>query len=319
MKKALITGILGQDGSFMAELLNSKGYEVHGILKTFTDKDRILWIRNLIPNIKLYDIDLINEKECFGLIDKIRPNEIYNFAAVSNVFNPFENLNEVYQFNSQIPCNILTSIIKIDKSIKFFQASSCLIYGKSNTTTQNEETLTKPINPYGVAKLYTDNMISEFRDNYGIFACSGIFFNHESERRGNLFFTKKIINNILDIVEGKIDKISVGDVSTSRDMGYAPEFMEAVYLMMQNSEPKDYVIGTGKLTKLSDFVSKAFSEFNLNWEDYIEYDKSLFREIDTPPLLADITNIKNDLGWEPKYGVDDIIKKMIKIKNERII
>tara|TARA_R110000868_G_scaffold295575_1_gene555898 strand:- start:261 stop:1202 length:942 start_codon:yes stop_codon:yes gene_type:complete len=312
MKKALITGVLGQDGSFMAELLKLKGYEVHGVIKSFDDKDRIMWIKDLIPNIKLYDINLVNEKECTKLIEEIKPNEIYNFAGVSNVFNPFENLNEVYQLNAQIPCNILSSIIKIDKTIKFFQASSCLIYGKSNTVIQNEGTLTKPINPYGVAKLYADNMVSEFRDNYGIFACSGIFFNHESERRGDLFFTKKIINNILDIVEGKIDKINVGDLSTSRDMGYAPEFMEAVYLMMQNSEPKDYVIGTGKLTKLSNFVSKSFAEFDLNWEDYIEYDKSLFRKIDTPPLLADITNIKNDLGWEPKYSVDDIIKKMIK-------
>tara|TARA_R110000851_G_scaffold67262_9_gene152006 strand:+ start:3308 stop:4255 length:948 start_codon:yes stop_codon:yes gene_type:complete len=314
MKRALITGVLGQDGSFMSELLNSKGYEIHGIVRNFDNQEKILWIRNLVPGIKLYDINMVNANECFELVDEIRPTEIYNFAAVSNVFSPFENLDQVYDLNAKIPCNFLSSIIKIDKSIKFFQASSCLIYGKSNTNIQNEETITKPINPYGVAKLYADNMISEFRDNYDIFACSGIFYNHESERRGDLFFTKKIINSILEIIDGKRDKLIVGDLTNHRDMGYAPDFMEAVYLMMQNSEPKDYVIGTGKLTKMSDFVKIAFSEFDLNWEDYIEYNKSLFRKIDTPPLLADITNIKNDLGWEPKYSVDDIIKKMIKNK-----
>lgn len=305
--RALITGILGQDGSYMAELLHSKGYEVYGIVKVNSNYTKM----SLLPNgTEISGFDILDKGRLQKEIEEIKPNEIYNFAGVSNVFNPLEDLDHTLNLNAKVPQNILEIIYKVDKSIKFFQASSCLIFGNDTYGMQDENTPCNPIHPYGASKLYADNIVKEFRKK-GVYACSGIFFNHESKRRGENFFSKRITREVKEVKEFKRDKIKVGNLSSLRDMGYAPDFMEAAYLMMHNSEPKDYVIGTGKLISMRDFVVKCLELKGLDYNTHIEADPSLYRANDTRVLKANITKIKRDLGWEPKHNIDDIIKIMM--------
>lgn len=305
--RALITGILGQDGSYMAELLHKKGYEVYGIVKEGYDKKRLL---SLPDGVMIRAVNILDRFHLQVVIEDIKPNEIYNFAGVSNVFNPLEDLDNTLNLNAKVPQNILEIIYKVDKSIKFFQASSCLIFGNNTYGIQNEETPINPIHPYGASKLYADNMVKEFR-KLGVYACSGIFFNHESKRRGENFFSKRITREINEVSRGERDKIIVGNLSVMRDYGYAPDFMEAAYLMMHNSEPKDYVIGTGKLISLQDFVKKCLELKGLDYNTHIKADPELYRTSDTSILRADISKITKDLGWEPKHNIDDIVKIMM--------
>lgn len=282
MKRAIIIGAKGQDGSYMKELLESKGYVVFGF-------GRELGINSLINEIPKYN-----------------PDEIYNFASSSNVFNAWENLDLVFDTDGRLPQLILEYILKNNKSIKYFQASSCLIFGRNEDGIQNENTPINPIHPYGIAKAYADMMVKELRKVHGIFACSGIFYNHESPRRGDSFFSKKVVKAAV-----KKQKIKVGNWYSKRDMGYAPEYMEAVYRMMQNYEPKDYVIGTGKLIEMRQFAENVFDQVGLDYREYMEVDDSLRRQNDTEFLRADITKIKNELCWKPKVGIDEMIKIMI--------
>lgn len=284
MKKALITGINGQDGSFMRELLQNNGYTVYGCTRT---------------------------DDPVYLINYLRPNEVYNFASVSNVFDPWKNLDTILDLNGKLPQRILECIVKTDKSIKFFQASSCLIFGRNEEGYQDEDTPADPIHPYGIAKLYADNMVKEFRKVHNIFACSGIFFSHESERRGADFFTKKITTAAVNIKAGKQQKVKIGNIHAIRDYGYAKDYMKAAYLMMQNAVPTDYVIGTSNLTSISEFIEKCFVYLNLNYLDHIEVDQSICRNNDNNTLRANISKIKRELGWHPETTVDQMIKIMI--------
>lgn len=311
MKKALIFGILGQDGSYMAELLTSKNYMIFGVVRENADLNKINFIKLLIPNINIIYINVLNKNKIFETINNVKPNEIYNFASVSDVFNPWENLDLIFNTNAMLPQNILEAIIKIDKKIKFFQASSSLIFGRDASGYQNEETPSNPIHPYGIAKLYADNMIKEFRYKFGLYCCSGIFFNHSSSRLKDGFFSKKITSSVINIKNGKQNKICVGNILSQRDHGYAPDFMKAVYLMMNNSEPKDYVIGTGKLTSMEEFMKKCFEYVNLDYKKYIEISDNLIRLNDTNILRANISNINKDLNWLPEHSVDEMIEFMI--------
>lgn len=318
MKKALITGVLGQDGSFLAEKLHSLDYQVFGVDIKKNNNDKLQWIKKAIPGIDISFENLIDKQSTIKLIENVHPDEIYNFAGYTNVFNPWENLNLVHDLNCKIPQNFLESIVLIDKKIKFFQASSCLIFGRTSTITQNEETPYAPIYPYGITKLYTDNLIKEFREIFGIYACSGIFFNHESERRGSNFFTKKITEGVAKISRLEQSKLLIGDLSAYKDMGYAKEFMDAVYLMMQNTTPKDYVIGTGILTNMKYFVDECFKAINLDWKKYVEFDSNLSRGASSNTLTADIKKIKKDLNWSPKFTILDIIKEMMDYELKKI-
>jgi GDPmannose 4,6-dehydratase len=312
-KKALITGVLGQDGSYMAEVLNRHRYEVVGLIRvnTHNKEKRVKWIKNLVPHIKIMEIDITQKQSVLDIINHESPDEIYNFAGYSDVFNPWDNLDSIYKVNCKIPQNFLEAIAKSEKVIKFFQASSSLIYGRTQSEIQNEETPFAPLHPYGITKLYAHNMVVEFRKKYGIFGCSAIFFNHDSARRGDNFFTKKIIGGIKKILNNEMDKLTVGDLSNYRDIGDAREYMQASFLMMQNEDPIDYVIGTGALVEMEEFVKKSFTAASLNWEDYIIRDKSLFRPSETQILKADIKKIKEDLGWYPTQTIDDIIEHML--------
>lgn len=297
--RAIILGALGQDGSYMTELLESKGWDVYGVVREDTKMDRFTRAKTVAAN-------LLNKDVLRRVLNNIKPQVIYNFAGVSNVFNPYENGSGLMDLNARLPHNILEAISQTDKSIRFFQSSSCLIFGKDTSGFQNEETPPNPIYPYGASKLYADYLVKMYREQFGIFACSGIFFNHESPRRGEYFFSRRITT----AAKNK-EKIKVGNLSAVRDYGYAPDFMEAVYFMMNADEPKDYVIGTGNLISMRDFAEKAFSFAGLNYQDFVETEEAMIRNQDTNILRADISKIKKDLGWTPKTSIDGLIKSMM--------
>lgn len=321
-KRALILGILGQDGSYLAELLYKKGYEVYGIVREnqqWGKGSRAEWLQNLIPNVQIHRSNITDKTKLRSLIETILPDEIYNFAGDSNVFNAWSNLDLTLELNAKVPQDILEIILgnKYMSGAKFFQASSCLTFGRDESGAQNERTPANPIHPYGITKLYADNMVKEFRKTFGVFACSGIFFNHESERRGENFFSKKITSAVARIKNGSDEKINIGNLSAQRDYGYAPDFMEAVWLMMQNETPTDYVIGTGKLISMERFMQICFEYIDVNWKRHIQYDETLDRKTDTKILRADTTKIQTELGWKPTHTVDDMIKKMIDYELEK--
>lgn len=312
MKKALIIGILGQDGSYMAEHLSSKHYEVYGIVRENTAPHRIREIESLVPTAKIIVDDVLDKKKLNKIIREVSPHEVYNFAGVTNVFNAWENLDDILTINARLPQNILETIFQVDKSIRFFQASSCLTFGKDNTGCQNENTPPQPIYPYGISKLYADNMVKEFRSNFSLYCCSGIFFNHESSRRQDGFFSKKAVVSAVKIWRGLEEKMKVGNLSALRDYGYAPDFVEAAHLMLNNTEPRDYVIGTGRLISMEDFLRKCFEAVGLDYKNHMIVDPDLYRNNDTNILKADISRISSELGWHPKHTVEDMIAAMIK-------
>lgn len=287
-KKCILVGGEGQDGFFMSKMLNAKGYSVFIVNKE--------------------NVHLLHD-----IIEEIKPGEIYNFAGLSNVISPYENLDAIFDVNAKLPHKILESIVKINKGIKFFQASSSLIFGRDKSGFQNEQTSFNPIYPYGAAKLYAQNIVREYREAFGVFACSGILFNHESERRGDHFFSRKVCK-----AAAIKTKVNVGSLSAYRDYGYAPDYVEAAHLMLHANTPKDYVIGTGVLTSLTDFAKKAFGYVGLDYKDYVICDETLVRPNDTNILRADIAAIKNDLGWEPKTNINELIKKIIE-HDQRVI
>lgn len=307
--KALIVGVLGQDGSYLAELLASKGYEVYGVIKWYSD--RMQWLEKLVPGIKWVIMDILNPSEWITTLSSINPDEVYNFAGVTNVFDPWSDIDQTFKLNAQAPQIMLESIRKVNKTIRFFQASSCFIFGKDTSGIQNEETPTCPVLPYGAAKLYADNMVKEYRSAFGMHCCSGIFFNHESPRRGNGFFTKKITNTIKKIKTGEETNLTVGSLDDFKDYGYAPDYVEAAHLMLTNKYPSDYVIGTGTVISTESFVIKCFERAGLDYKEYLYSDDSLRRK-PMNVLCADTAKITSELGWKPKHSVDDLISIMMK-------
>lgn len=280
-KKAIVTGADGQDGSFMVELLEAKGYTVFKIVRDN--------LRYLPTHIRDFE-----------------PDEIYNFAGISQVISPFTNLAEVNEINAQLPAEILQSIYVWDKNIRFFQASSSLIFGRDTGTYQNEQTPFNPIYPYGAAKLYAHNMVREYRENFGMFAVNGILFPHESERRKEHFFSRKITR-----AAARKEQVIVGTLQGARDYGYAGDYVKAAWMMLQAEVPKDYVIGTGQQTDLTDFAKYAFLYSGLDYRKYVQIVESEKRKNDTRCLLADYSAINKDLGWEPTTTISEMIQKMI--------
>lgn len=309
--KAIITGILGQDGSLLAELLHFNGYEVHGIVRKTTDQDRIGWIKSLVPGVRIHGVDILDKSQLLSVIGMVRPCEIYNFASSSNVFSAWQDLDGVMDLDARVPQHILECILKVDKSMKFFQASSCLTFGRNKDGVQNEETAVNPIHPYGMAKAYADGMVREFRSVHNIFACSAILYNHESERRGENFFSRKMAMAAARIKKGLQHTIKVGNLTSYRDYGYAPDYVEAAFLMMNAEKPADYVIGTGRLTTMMEFARKCFEHVGLDYENHIDVDAELYRNIDTTILKADIRKIKSELNWSPRHSIDDMVAKMV--------
>ncbi len=326
--KALITGITGQDGSYLAELLLQKGYEVHGIIRrasTFNTK-RIDHIyqdpHETHRRLFLHYGDLTDAESIRKLIHKIHPDEIYNLGAQSHVKVSFEIPEYTANIDALGVIRILEAIRDFQEStgkkIKFYQASSSEIFGAS-LPPQHELTPFKPRSPYGCSKVFGYHVTVNYREAYGIFACNGILFNHESPRRGETFVTRKITRGIARIKAGLDKKIYLGNLDSRRDWGYAPEYMEIAWRMLQQEHPDDYVIGTGEAHSVKEFVEIAFSHAGISdWQNYVDIDQKYYRPSEVHHLTADASKAKKILGWEPKILFHDLVKIMVDADIEEI-
>ena len=306
MRKALITGVTGQDGSYLSELLLSKGYEVHGLIRkssTF-NTSRIDHLyrdpHEESNNFHLHYGDITDGTGLSNLISRIEPDEIYNLAAQSHVKVSFEMPDYTGQVDALGTVRILESIRSVNSQIKFYQASTSEMFGGSPPP-QNEATPFYPKSPYAAAKLYSYWVTKNYREAYGIHATNGILFNHESPRRGETFVTRKITKGISEILKGTRSKIFLGNLESVRDWGYAKEYVESMWLMLQAQDSDDYVVATGRGATIRDFCEYSFEKVNLDWQKYIEIDSNYLRPTEVDSLIGDATKIKNKLGWSPKF------------------
>ena len=316
MKKvALITGITGQDGSYLAELLLSKGYEVHGIVRRVALEDEMhrLWrIRKILKDLTLHAGSLESYASLFNIILKIKPIEVYHLAAQSYVGYSFEDEFSTININVNGTHYLLSAVKEFAASkIKFYFAGSSEMFGKVKTVPQNEETPFNPRSSYGISKVTAFHMVKNYREAYKLHASNGILFNHESPRRGFEFVTRKISNAVAQIKKGSKQKLKLGNINAKRDWGHAKDYVEAMWLMLQKDNPDDYVIGTGKEHSVEEFAKKAFDHVGLNYKDHLEIDKRLMRPAEVDSLLADYTKAKKNLNWKPKISFDDLVTDMV--------
>ena len=315
MKKSLITGITGQDGSYLAEFLLSKGYEVHGMIRrasTF-NTSRIDHIYK-DPHIRgvrlhLHYGDLSDSGQLTNLIYNIKPDEIYHLGAQSHVRVSFDIPEYTGDITALGTTRILEAVRRSGIKVKFYQASSSEMYGDAPAP-QNEGTPFRPRSPYAAAKVYAYWMANNYREGYNMFACNGILFNHESPRRGETFVTRKITRGIARIIAGKDKKLYLGNLEAKRDWGYAPDYVEAMWLMLQQETPQDYVIGTGETHSVKEFLEEVFGYMNLNYREYVEIDPRYFRPTEVELLLADSTKARRELGWSPRITFKELVKIM---------
>jgi len=317
-KTAFITGITGQDGSYLAELLLSKGYQVYGLTRRTStpNHDRI---KNIINKINLVPGDLLDQHSLTHAIKEIQPDEVYNLGAQSFVPASWSQPVLTGEFTALGVIRILEAIRIAKPDAKFYQASSSEMFGKVRHTPQNESTPFYPRSPYGVAKVYGHWITVNYRESYNLFAVSGILFNHESPRRGLEFVTRKISHGVARIKLGKQKKLKLGNLQAKRDWGYAPDYVKAIWLMLQQDKPKDFVIGTGKTWSVQDFLEIAFKVAGLNSKDYVEIDKTLLRPAEVDYLRADASKAKKYLGWQPQTSFKDMVKIMVEadLKKEK--
>ena len=315
-KKALITGVTGQDGSYLAEFLLSKGYEVHGIIRrasTFNTKriDHIV-VDHHDPTARFffYYGDLSDSEQISNAIYNVKPDEIYHLGAQSHVRVSFDMPEYTGNVTALGTTRIIEAIRRSGNEVKFYQASSSEMFGVSPPP-QNEETPFKPRSPYACAKVYAHLMTVNYREGYDIFACNGILFNHESPRRGETFVTRKVTRAIANIIAKKQDKLYLGNLESKRDWGYAPEYVGIMWKMLQNDKPEDFVIGTGEARSVGEFVEEAFSYAGLNWDEYVRIDPRYFRPTEPETLIADASKAEKKLGWKPKIGFKELVKIMV--------
>lgn len=308
IKRALLVGALSQDAYFMAKLLHEKGYMLYGIIKKDTRDDRLVELKKLYPSMIFYKKDITNQQDLMDVIITVQPDEMYNFAGVSDVIDPYANLGQIMAVNSAAVTLMLVTLALNSRHTKFFQASSRLVFG-SNYGHLNELSAKSPLIPYGAAKLSADEEIDKWRKR-GIFACSGIFFNHESERRPERFFSRKVSMGVAKLVLGLSDEIKMGNLTSERDFGYAGDFVEAAWMMLQSPKPMDYVIGTGEIMSTGDYLNLAISMYDIQTQARIIHNTEPHR-IEEHAQRANINRIKDELGWFPKTSVPEIIKKMV--------
>ncbi len=315
-KKALITGITGQDGSYLAELLLSKGYKVHGLIRrasTFnTDRIDHIYQDPHDPNARLFLHygDLANDEQLTNLIYNLKPDEIYHLGAQSHVRVSFDTPEYTGDVTGLGTTRILEAIRRSGIKTRFYQASSSEMFGAAPPP-QNENTPFMPRSPYACAKVYAYWMTANYREGYKMFACNGILFNHESPRRGETFVTRKITRAIAHILTGKQDKLYLGNLQAKRDWGYAPEYVEAMWQMLQQDQPDDYVLGTGEAHSVQEFLEEAFAYVNLDWQKYVEIDPRYFRPTEVEFLLADPAKAQKKLGWDPKVTFKELVRIMV--------
>ena len=317
-KRALITGITGQDGSYLAEFLLRKDYQVFGLTRrtSTSNYDRI---KEIIDEITLIPGDLLDEHSLTNAIKESQPDEIYNLASQSFVPASWSQPVLTGEFTALGVTRMLEAIRLAKPEARFYQASSSEMFGKVQETPQTETTPFYPRSPYGVAKVYGHWITVNYRESYKLFAVSGILFNHESPRRGLEFVTRKITHAVARIKLNQQKSLKLGNLEAKRDWGYAPDYVEAMWLMLQQEKPEDFVIGTGKTWSVENFAKIAFEAVGLNWRDYVEIDKSLIRPAEVELLRADPAKAKKILGWQPKIGFEQMIKIMVEadLKRER--
>jgi GDPmannose 4,6-dehydratase len=316
-KRALITGITGQDGSYLTELLLSKGYEVYGLIRRSSsfNTDRIDHLyqdpHETGTRLRLLYGDLNDSSSLNTILRQTNPDEIYNLGAQSHVRVSFDIPEYTADVTALGAVRILEAIRELGLRPKFYQASSSELYGKVAETPQTESTPFYPRSPYGCAKAYAYYITVNYRESYGLFACNGILFNHESERRGETFVSRKITRAATRIKLGLQQKLYLGNLDARRDWGYAADYVEAMWLMMQAGEPDDYVIATGETRSIRDFLDKAFGILDLDWKEYVDVDPRYFRPAEVDLLLGDATKARQKLGWTPKVSFDEMVERMI--------
>lgn len=313
-KRALITGITGQDGSYLAELLLSKGYQVFGLIRGQDNPKRAI-VERMFPKVDLVEGDLTDMSSLVAAIEYTQPDEIYNLAAISFVGISFKQPELTGNINALGALRLLEAIRMIDgdnKKIRFYQASTSEMFGKVREIPQTELTPFHPRSPYGVAKVYAHYMTVNYRESYGMFACSGILFNHESPRRGHEFVTRKITNGVARIKLGLQDSIALGNIDSKRDWGFAGDYVKGMWLMLQQDKPDDFVLATGVAHSIQDLIELAFNEIGItDWKKYIEQDPRFMRPAEVDLLIGDPSKAKKVLGWEPEVSFEKLIKMMV--------
>jgi len=310
-KKALITGITGQDGSYLAELLLEKGYKVYGLTRR-TSTPNYERIRHIVDEIELIPADLLDQHSLTTAVKQVEPDEVYNLAAQSFVPVSWHQPVLTGEFTALGVTRVLEAIRLVKPDTKFYQASSSEMFGQAAEVPQNEKTLFHPRSPYAVAKIYGHWITVNYRESFDMFAVSGILFNHESLRRGLEFVTRKVTNTVAKIKLGAANKLKVGNLDSRRDWGYAPEYVEAMWLMLQQKKPSDFVIGTGSSHSVRELIETAFSCAGISdWDKYVGIDPALLRPADVENLVADPTKARKILGWKPKTTFAQLVKIMV--------
>jgi len=314
MKKALITGITGQDGSYLAEFLLEKGYEVHGIVRRVALEDvegRLGRIKHLQEKIHLHPASLENYASLFKVVEMVQPDECYHLAAQSFVSYSFEDEFSTIDINIKGTQHILSAIKERAPKCRFYFAASSEMFGKAAETPQRENTLLHPRSPYGISKVAGFFLTQNYREAYDLWACCGILFNHESPRRGYEFVTRKITRSVARIKLGLSHELKLGNLEAQRDWGFAGDYVKAMWMMLQNDHMDDYVIGTGEMHSVEEFVDAAFKSVDLDWQDYVKTDKQLFRPSEVNVLKADYSKARKELKWEPEIRFTDLVKMMV--------
>ncbi|RKX22215.1 MAG: GDP-mannose 4,6-dehydratase [Candidatus Zixiibacteriota bacterium] len=315
--RALITGITGQDGSYLADFLLEKGYEVYGMVRRASTEsfERIEHIRD---KIKFVQADLLDQLSIINVIEESRPDEIYNLAAQSFVPTSWNQPVLTGEFDALGVTKILEGLRLLNRKIKFYQASSSEMFGKVQEVPQNEKTPLYPRSPYGVAKVYGHWITINYRESYNIFACSGILFNHESPRRGLEFVTRKITDGVARIKLGLAKELALGNLDAQRDWGFAGDYVRAMWLMLQQDKPEDYVISTGRTHSVKEFVETAFGYVDLDYKDYVTTDPRFVRPAEVDLLLGDSSKAREKLGWELTVDFEGLVKMMVNADLERL-
>ena len=308
--RALVTGITGQDGSYLAEFLLDKGYEVYGMVRR-SSVENFNRIEHIRDKLKFVQADLLDQLSIIDAIKESRPDEIYNLGAMSFIPISWKQPVLTGEFTGLGVTRMLEAVRHMNKNVKFYQASSSEMFGKVREIPQNEKTPFYPRSPYGVAKVYGHYMTVNYRESYDMFACSGILFNHESPRRGLEFVTKKVTYGAAKIKLGLADSLYLGNLDAKRDWGYAEDYIEAMWLMLQQNTPEDYVISTGETHSVKEWVEASFRCLDLDWRKYVKIDKRFIRPVDVDLLVGDSSKAEKKLGWKTKVSFDELVKIMV--------
>jgi GDPmannose 4,6-dehydratase len=312
----LITGVTGQDGSYLAECLLAKGYEVYGVVRR-ASTENFERIEHLRDRLRLIQADLLDPMSLISMLEEARPQEVYNLAAQSFVPTSWAQPVLTAEFDAIGVTRLLEAIRLVDRTIRYYQASSSEMFGKVREVPQTELTPFHPRSPYGVAKVYAHYITVNYRESYGIFACSGILFNHESPRRGREFVTRKVSDTVARIVHGKATELRLGNLEARRDWGFAGDYVEAMWLMLQQPEPDDYVIATGESHSVRELVEVAFAHVGLDWQEYVREDPSLKRPAEVDFLIGDASKARAKLGWKPRMSFRELVATMVDADRKR--